>query len=97
VADFNGDGVPDILLKNGTALGVWCCNANGSFNAWIGVGINLGAWVPVGVADFNGDGVPDILLKNGTALGVWCCNANGSFNAWIGVGINLGAWTPVGN
>jgi hypothetical protein len=94
--DLNGDGIPDILLQNGSYLGVWCPDANGNFKQWIGMQADFGAWVPVGSADFDGDGVPDILLKNGTSLGVWCQNADGSFKQWIGMQADFGAWVPVG-
>ena len=46
--DFNGDGIPDILLENGTSLGVWCPDANGNLKQWIGMGGGFGGWIPVG-------------------------------------------------
>jgi hypothetical protein len=95
-SDFNADGIPDIVLKNGSAIGVWCPDASGNFKQWIGMKADFGSWVPVGVGDFNGDGIPDILLKNGQLLGVWCPDANGSYKQWIGLNTNFGSWVPVG-
>jgi hypothetical protein len=76
--DFNGDGVPDIILQD----------AGGNLAAWLMSGDDLlqgvflspsttgdPAWKVIASADFNGDGKPDLLLqyKDGT-LAVWYMN-----------------------
>ena len=82
IADFNGDGHPDLLWHNRTS---------GALQAWYMNGItrigfaNLSAelntpdstgWFFHGAADFNGDGHPDILALNNDsgALRVWYMN-----------------------
>lgn len=64
VADFNGDGKPDILTSDGTLnLG----NGNGTFNPGTSV-----SGTPLAVADFNGDGKVDVLEQGtGTLLVCW--------------------------
>ena len=92
VADFNGDGHPDIL---------WQHRTTGTLSAWMMNGTNLAAlatvnpgavsdtnWKIVGVGDFNGDGQPDIL---------WHHQATGSLSSWLMNGTNLatlGTVTP---
>src|SRR5215472_2075813 len=73
VADFNGDGKPDILTADGTMnLG----NGDGTFK--LGTAVSGGA---LAVADFNGDGRPDVLQQaNGTLL-VLLGNGDGTFQA----------------
>src|SRR5271169_1272885 len=63
VADFNQDGIPDLLLSDGSSgsLTIVLGNGDGTFRQAAGsplisnYGVN-----PVAVADFNGDGIPDI-------------------------------------
>ena len=76
VADFDGDGYPDIL---------WRSAMNGSLAIWYMQGVNMRStvtlsqgiadptWSVVGVADFNGDGKLDLLWENTTSglLAVW--------------------------
>ena len=58
VADFNGDGKPDLLTSDGTMnLG----NGDGTFK----VGTPVGLVAVDAVADFNGDGKPDLLVEEG--------------------------------
>src|SRR5580704_12972431 len=74
VADFNGDGKPDILASDGTLnLG----NGDGTFHTGTAV-----TGTPLAVADFNGDGKPDILASDGTLnLG----NGDGTFHTGTAV------------
>ncbi len=85
VADFNGDGKPDILWRN---------TMSGQQNVWYMDGINRTSfaflpatlinsastnWIIVGIADFNRDGKPDILWRN---------TMSGQQNIWYMDGIN---------
>lgn len=74
VADFNGNGKPDILTSDGTLnLG----NGDGTFKS--GTSIS-GSSVPVlAVADFNGDGKPDVLEAGTGTLLVLLGNGDGTF------------------
>jgi len=77
VADFNGDGKPDLLCAeaNGT---LYFGNGNGTFTLGPTV-----SGVPVAVADFNGDGKPDILEQGTGTLLVLLGNGDGTFQAPI--------------
>jgi hypothetical protein len=71
VADFNGDGKPDILTGDGSLnLG----NGDGTFT--LGTPVVGGA---LAVADFNGDGKADVLQQGTWTLLVLLGNGNGTF------------------
>jgi hypothetical protein len=58
VADFNGDGFPDIVTDSGSLL---LGNGDGTFQP----ALNLGTYGSgVAVVDLNGDGAPDIVIGN---------------------------------
>lgn len=73
VADFDGDGKPDLLLGSGqssetvnTSLDVLLGNGDGTFTPATGAPINVGpAAYAVAIADFNGDGKLDIAVPDG--------------------------------
>jgi uncharacterized protein YjdB len=90
VADFNGDGKPDIAVSNqGTnTIAVFLNDGSGNFGAPIirtvqlnsSLGLNIGA---IAVGDFNEDGKPDLVV--GTVAGsqvsmVLLGNGDGSFS-----------------
>lgn len=78
VADFNGDGKPDILTSDGTMnLG----NGDGTFKT--GTSVSTASSMVLAVADFNGDGKPDVLEQGTGTLLVLLGNGDGTFQAPI--------------
>jgi hypothetical protein len=81
VADFNGDGKPDLLTSDGTMnLG------NGDATFKTSTPLNQTA-VDV-VADFNGDGKPDLLGFGVRTYSVLLGNGDGTFQSPISTAIN---------
>jgi len=98
LADFNGDGRPDILLENSTTGQRVLWLMGGPNNAYVTLGLDLGfldpAWHIVVLADFNGDGKPDILLEN-AATGqrvLWLMG--GPNSQYVTLGLDLGFLDP---
>jgi hypothetical protein len=72
IADFNGDGIPDLAVVNPTgSVTVYLGNGDGGFTA-DGPFSVTGNPESIAVADFNGDGLPDIVTAdaNGTSVSV---------------------------
>jgi hypothetical protein len=95
VADFNGDGIADILWRrstDGTAY-LWFMQAEGGRSEQ-----NLGAvpseWSIQSGADFNGDGVADILWRRSTDgdAYLWKLNADGT-RSEQNLGLASTGWT----
>ncbi len=102
VADFNGDGKPDILWRNSDGrLCVWNMNGADHLNSLLmnnGNAVNT-AWRVAGVADFNSDGSVDILWQHADGrLLVWYLNrATHVGNAVLNGGSPVNpAWKAVG-
>jgi hypothetical protein len=78
VADYNGDGKPDILTSDGTMnLG----NGDGTFK--LGTPVSGSSGPVLAVADFNGDGKADVLEQGTGTLLVMQGNGDGTFQAPI--------------
>lgn len=78
MADFNGDGKPDLLLqRNDGTIAIWYLNGaqvtGGSLFTPGNVGLD---WLLVSAGDFNADGSPDLLFQNKVdgSLAVWLMN-----------------------
>ena len=89
VADFNGDGIPDIVVANQggplqppSSLSILLGNGDGTFQAAQSytVGSRIRAMV---AADFNGDGIPDLAVANNAAgtVSIVLGNGDGTFQA----------------
>lgn len=69
LADFNGDGIPDLVWQNDTTRQVkvnYYGGARGTvFQSWSWLNsVGASGWSLVAVADFNGDGVPDLVWQS---------------------------------
>jgi len=88
-ADFNGDGVPDLVWQNDNTrqVTVWYMGGTGgavfqSYNYLSVAGVP--GWHIAAVADFNGDGVPDLVWQNDTTrqVLVWYMGGAAVFQGW---------------
>jgi hypothetical protein len=86
VADFNGDGIPDLAVANanGGNVSVLLGNGDGSFQAARSF-YTGDSPESVAVADFNGDGVPDLAVgkNSSTNVSVLLGNGDGTFQAAV--------------
>lgn len=88
VADFNGDGFPDIAVSNDAPDRKLIYFNDGKGNFKIGSEFGLPEWPTrnLSIADINGDGLPDIILANrgdsGKTSNYICLNkGKGQFSA----------------
>src|SRR5947209_5198551 len=66
IADFNGDGKPDLAWRRQDETGevhTWLLDGMGGVKQDIGLPAPAPAWKVVGIADFNGDGKPDLAWR----------------------------------
>jgi hypothetical protein len=94
-ADFNGDGIPDLVILGNDTISVLLGNGDGTFTAAPSPPSDLPGAIAVG--DFNGDGIPDLAvapaLDEGTAE-VLLGNGDGTFtNASGSFGNGNGTFT----
>ncbi len=82
IADFNGDGLPDLAVANGGSanVSVLLQNSNGTFQAAVNYAVGNGPEA-IQTGDVNGDGKPDLVVINITdnTLSVLLGNGDGTF------------------
>ena len=82
-ADFNNDGIIDILSSSsgGTNINLNIGNGDGAFKASITAGVAGSGINNLKAADVNGDGKLDIITNAGNSLNVFVGNGDGTFKA----------------
>jgi hypothetical protein len=83
-ADFNGDGVPDIVWQNDSTrqVAVWYMGGSGGAEqqgaVWTS-SAGVPGWSVVMAADFNRDGVPDLVWQDDTTrqVALWYMGGSG--------------------
>lgn len=62
VVDFNGDGIPDLVLGS-NVVSIYLGNTNGTYTKGATISIQQAPTsYPIVIADFNGDGIPDLAV-----------------------------------
>jgi Bacterial Ig-like domain (group 3)/FG-GAP-like repeat len=81
--DFNGDGIPDIVLSAGgtEALGATIMLGNGDGTFTYKSSYVTGGTGPAIVGDFNGDGKVDLVLQGASDQVLYLGNGDGTFTA----------------
>ena len=86
VADFNADGIADLVTDNfvGNSVSVLLGNGDGTFRTAMSYSAGTGP-IYVAVGDFNGDGRADIAVANqaGNNVSVLLGNGDGTFQAAV--------------
>jgi FG-GAP-like repeat len=88
VADFNGDGKPDVLEQGTGTLLVMLGTGDGTFQTPISTASGA-SLLAAAASDLNGDGKADVLGVFGSSLFVYLSKGDGTFAS--GVSYNLGA------
>jgi hypothetical protein len=96
MADFNGDGIPDLVVANNGSgnISVLLGNANGSYQPAVNYpNAASGGVGNIVAADFNGDGIPDIAVASAYPNGIFLFlgNGDGTFQPSVAVPVSYGA------
>ncbi len=88
MADFNGDGIPDLAIANyqGGTVSIFLGKGDGTFSLLSTLPAPGVGWISV--ADFNGDGIVDLAFNNAANnLVVLLGNGDGTFTTKTSIGI----------
>ena len=94
--DFNNDGIPDLLVEEGSGAVAYLAGlGNGLFAPAVLTPASFLFNTPVLIGDFNGDGKLDIAGVSGSVIEVFIGNGAGGFSLWTSFPKPAGLYTPV--
>ncbi|MBZ5724083.1 MAG: FG-GAP-like repeat-containing protein [Acidobacteriia bacterium] len=104
IADFDGDGHPDLVWQNDTTrqTTVWYMGGTqgSTFLNWNYLSGSVAGWKVVGVADLNGDGHPDLIWQDDVTrtVTVWYMGGTqgATFLGWNYLSGTVAGWRVVG-
>jgi hypothetical protein len=86
IADFNGDGKPDVAVvdRGSNAVSILLGNGDGTFSAAANYAVGFDS-IALAVGDFNGDGKLDLVTANRAAytISILLGNGDGSFGSHV--------------
>jgi hypothetical protein len=83
--DFNGDGIPDLIVQDEYSSGfqVLLGNGNGSFQTPVNTGLSTTSFLTFALGDVNGDGKTDVVVieldSAESVISVYLSNGDGTF------------------
>ncbi|MGA2131844.1 MAG: VCBS repeat-containing protein [Bryobacteraceae bacterium] len=81
VADFNGDGKPDLAVaQHGGSVGILLGDGKGHFGEAVSYPAGGGIMASLAVKDFNGDGKPDLAVTSEYYVAILLGNGDGTFH-----------------
>src|SRR5438874_3309281 len=94
VADFNGDGNPDLVVGDGSGIVTLLSgNGDGTFQVGTSFAAPAGFWNHFVVGDFNGDGKPDLAGASGkNSIALLLGNGDGTFQSPITINASPGTF-----
>ena len=78
VGDFNSDGIPDLVVNDGSNVDVFIGNGDGTFQPEVAYSTASGNYNIV-VGDFNRDGTPDLAVTVSGGVSIVLGNGDGTF------------------
>jgi len=85
--DFNSDGIPDLVVQDGSNVDVMIGNGDGTFQPEVAYGTASGNYNIV-VADLNLDGTPDLALTVSGGVSILLGNGDGTFQPHNDIALN---------
>jgi hypothetical protein len=87
VGDFNSDGIPDLVVQDGSNVDVMIGNGDGTFQPQVAYSTASGN-TQIVVGDFNMDGTPDLAVAVSGGVSILIGNGDGTFQPNNDIALN---------
>jgi hypothetical protein len=91
VGDFNSDGIPDLVVNDGSNVDVFLGNGDGTFQPGVPYATASGNYT-IAVGDFNRDGTPDLAVTASDAVSILLGNGDGTFQPNSDISLSDSSW-----